>query len=89
MTVTILEKVKVIDTIYRKEREKYVLGKFNSYYDGMNDREQWFVLICIVLWHCIKQLNEINTFCQYFDNKLNTWDLEGHYDSSIEWAENC
>ena len=40
MRVTILEKVKVNDTFYRKEREKYLIRKFNSYYEGMNDREQ-------------------------------------------------
>ena len=40
MTITILEKVKVNYTFYRKEREKYLISKFNSYYDGMNDREQ-------------------------------------------------
>ena len=39
MTVTILEKVKVNDTRYRKERERYLIRKFNSYYQGMNDRE--------------------------------------------------
>ena len=40
MTINILEKVKVTDTFYRKEREKYLIRKFSSYYDGMNDREQ-------------------------------------------------
>ena len=40
MTIIILEKVKVSDTLYRKEREKYLIRKFNSYYNGMNNREQ-------------------------------------------------
>ena len=40
MTITILEKVKLSDTLYRKEGEKYIIRKFNSYYNGMNNREQ-------------------------------------------------
>ena len=40
MTIKILEKVKIRDTLYRKEREKYLIRKFNSYYNGMNNREQ-------------------------------------------------
>ena len=36
ITITILEKVKVNDTQYRKEREKYLIKKFDTYYNGMN-----------------------------------------------------
>ena len=36
MTVTILEKVKSDDDMYRKEREKYFIRKFNTFYKGLN-----------------------------------------------------
>ena len=36
MKGTILEKVKSNDPLYRKEREKYFIQKFNSYHKGMN-----------------------------------------------------
>ena len=36
MTVTILEKVKSTDWQYRKEREKYLIQKFNTFYSGVN-----------------------------------------------------
>lgn len=36
LTITILEKVKKVNSVYRKEREKYLIRKFNSYYSGMN-----------------------------------------------------
>ena len=36
MNITILERVKSNDPIYRKERERYHIRKFNSYYQGMN-----------------------------------------------------
>ena len=36
MTVTVLEKVKRADTQYRKQREKYFINKFNSFYKGLN-----------------------------------------------------
>ena len=36
MNITILEKVKKNDTYYRKEREKYLIKKFNTYYRGLN-----------------------------------------------------
>ena len=36
MTITILEKVKKLDANYRKEREKYHIRMFNTYYRGMN-----------------------------------------------------
>ena len=32
----ILEKVTSSDQLYRKERERYLIRKFNSYYKGMN-----------------------------------------------------
>ena len=36
LTVTILEKVKKHDEQYRKQREKYFIKKFNTYYKGLN-----------------------------------------------------
>ena len=36
MNITILERVWSNDPIYRKERERYHIRKFNSYYQGMN-----------------------------------------------------
>ena len=36
LTVTILEKVKKLDTAYRKEREHTLIRKFNTFYKGMN-----------------------------------------------------
>ena len=36
MTVTVLEKVKTSDDMYRKEREKYFIRTFNTYYRGLN-----------------------------------------------------
>ena len=32
----ILEKIMKTDPLYRKERERYIIRKFNSYYNGMN-----------------------------------------------------
>ena len=36
MKFTILEKVKSIDPLYRREREKLLIRKFNSFYGGIN-----------------------------------------------------
>ena len=36
MTITIVEKVRKPESLYRKEREKYHIRKFNTYYEGMN-----------------------------------------------------
>ena len=36
MKVTILEQVKIRSSEYRKERERYHINKFNTYYKGMN-----------------------------------------------------
>ena len=36
LTVTILEKVKKNCRLYRKERERYLINKFNTYYQGIN-----------------------------------------------------
>ena len=38
MTVTILEQVKIEEQFYRKERELYLIRKFNTYYGGLNLR---------------------------------------------------
>ena len=34
--VTILEKVMKSDPLYRKERESFLIRKFNTYYQGLN-----------------------------------------------------
>ena len=36
MKITILETIKTKDTIYRKEKEAYLIRKFNTYNRGMN-----------------------------------------------------
>ena len=36
LSITILEKVKVNDTNYRKERERFQIKNFNTYYRGLN-----------------------------------------------------
>ena len=36
LSVTILEKVKKNCELYRKERERYLINKFNTYYKGIN-----------------------------------------------------
>ena len=36
LTITILEQAKRNNEEYRKEREKYFIRKFNTYYKGMN-----------------------------------------------------
>ena len=36
MKFTIMEKVKSNDPIYRREREKYFIDKFNTFKNGMN-----------------------------------------------------
>ena len=38
MTVMVLEKVKKSDEIYRKQREKYLINKFNTFRNGMNQQ---------------------------------------------------
>ena len=39
MKVIILEQVKIKDPLYRKERERYFINKFNTYYQGMNRQQ--------------------------------------------------
>ena len=39
MKVIILEQVKIQDPLYRKERERYFINKFNTYYQGMNRQQ--------------------------------------------------
>ena len=36
LSIVILEKVRSSDDLYRKEREKYFIRKFNTYYNGLN-----------------------------------------------------
>ena len=36
LSITILEKVRSNDDLYRKEREKYFIRKFNTFYRGLN-----------------------------------------------------
>ena len=38
LRITILEKVRSNDDMYRKERERYFIQKFNTYYKGLNSR---------------------------------------------------
>ena len=35
-SVTIIEKVKQSAKLYRKEREKYLINKFDTFYNGLN-----------------------------------------------------
>ena len=39
LSVTILEQMKNKDDIYRKEREKYFMNKFNTIYKGLNKQK--------------------------------------------------
>jgi hypothetical protein len=39
LTVTILEKVRSNDDMYRRERERYFIRKFNTYYKGLNRQQ--------------------------------------------------
>ena len=39
MKVLILEQVKIRSAEYRKEREKYFIHKFNTFYEGMNRQQ--------------------------------------------------
>ena len=36
LSATVLERVKINDISYRKEREKYLINHFNTYYQGIN-----------------------------------------------------
>ena len=36
LNVLIVEQVKIEDDNYRKERERYFINKFNTFYDGIN-----------------------------------------------------
>ena len=38
LQVTVLEKVKKIDTLYRKEREEYFIRKFDIFHQGINKK---------------------------------------------------
>ena len=35
--IIIFEKIKSNDKVYRKEKEKQFINKFNTYFDGIND----------------------------------------------------
>ena len=39
LNITILEQVKKKDDLYRKEREKYFIRKFNTFYRGLNRQQ--------------------------------------------------
>ena len=39
MKIQILEKVKFPNEQYRKERESYLINKFNTYYNGLNRQQ--------------------------------------------------
>ena len=36
--ILIIEKVRKLDTQYRKERETYLINKFNTMYEGLNKK---------------------------------------------------
>ena len=36
LKVSILEQVRIEDDSYRREREKYFINKFNTFYNGLN-----------------------------------------------------
>ena len=42
MEVTILERVKKAEASYRREREKYLIRKFNTFYKGMNRSPHYY-----------------------------------------------
>ena len=39
LKITVLEVVKKKDDLYRKEREKYFIRQFNTFYDGLNRQQ--------------------------------------------------
>ena len=39
LNITILERVKIYDENYRKERKTYFINKFNTFYKGINSRK--------------------------------------------------
>ena len=49
MKFTILEKVKENNVIYRQEREKFYIRKFNTFYDGLNKKPQWAISLAVTL----------------------------------------
>ena len=76
MSVTILEKVKYRDELYRREREKYLINKFDTYKNGMN-KQPWGHSIFIVnfkvvikyiindrIFHLLKRINKIKVYFQ-------------------------
>ena len=44
------------DTLYRKEREAYLIRKFNSFNKGMNKKPQMFVSFVYILYFMFNQL---------------------------------
>ena len=62
MKITLLEKVKSTDPIYRKERAKYHIRKLNTFYNGMNKN--------IGVGSVSKTLTTNLLYCQYIpDNQ--------------------
>ena len=41
LNITILERVKIYDENYRKERETYFINQFNTFYKGINSIKTW------------------------------------------------
>ena len=39
LTISILKKANKNEILYRKEREKYLIRQFNTYYNGLNGNE--------------------------------------------------
>ena len=48
MTFTKIEKVRKVDPLYGREREKLQIRKFNTFYEG-NNRESWYVALLVLL----------------------------------------
>ena len=67
LSITILERVKTNDDLYRKEREKYHIRKFNTYYKGLNkqplnrrgNKRVALVITYIVSYYLINRHNDL------------------------------
>ena len=63
LRVVVLEKVKKIDENYRKEREKYMINMFDTYYNGLNRQPQKAIIV--IKW-CY--LYKIYIILEHFDS---------------------
>ena len=76
MRAVILEQVKIQDPQYRKERERYFINKFNTYYEGMNREAQRTGEALVVPEHFV-------LIIFFF---FNVSSLEGSYQAPGPWA---